>query len=128
MDLPWKALARVNQGQQYLALLSYLPLRSHGEIPLFFRFTYQVHRQLLVSPGAIGYRLRAKIWSRQFWTLSVWESDGALMDFVAKVPHREVMKELAPLMGATSFSRWKLLGSGVPPRWDEAVRRSVQGS
>lgn len=128
MDLPWKALAPVNQGQEYIVLLSYLPLRSYSKIPLFFRFTYQVHRQLLVSPGAIGYALRAKIASRRFWTLSVWESDRALMDFVAKVPHGEVMKDLAPHMGGTSFTRWKLLGSGVPPRWEDAVRRSVQES
>jgi hypothetical protein len=128
MDLPWKALAHADESREYIALLSYLPLRAYRKVPLFFRFTLQINRQLRATPGAIGYAMRAKVFSRQFWTLSVWESDRALMDFVAKVPHGEVMKELAPHMGEASFTRWKLLGTGVPPRWDDAVRRSVRGS
>jgi hypothetical protein len=128
MDLPWKALGPIDAGRQYIAMLSYLPLRACSKIPLFFRFTYQVHRQLLISPGAIGYSLRARLLSRQFWTISIWDSESALMDFVAKVPHGEVMKKLAPYMGATKFTRWKLLGSGVPPRWDDAFQRSIQES
>jgi hypothetical protein len=65
---------------------------------------------------------------RSMWTLSVWVSERVLMDLVAKVPHREVMKQRTPHTGATSFAGSKLLGSGVPPRWEDAVRRSVQES
>lgn len=128
MDLPWKMLAPVNSGQQYLALLSYLSLRSYGKIPIFFWFTLQINRQLRATPGTIGYSMRANVFSRRFWTLSVWESDRALMDFVGNGRHGNVMKDLTPHMGATTFTRWKLLGSGVPPRWEDAVRRSVQES
>jgi hypothetical protein len=66
--------------------------------------------------------------SRQFWTLSIWDSESALMNFVTEVPHGEVMKKLAPYMGETKFTRWKLLGSGIPPRWDDAFQRSIQES
>jgi hypothetical protein len=121
MDSPWKALAAVDKNREYLALLSYLPLSRYSKIPLFFR-------QLRRTPGAVGYSLRAKPLSRKFWTLSVWEDDRALMDFVAKVPHGEVMKTLAPYMGATKFTRWKILGSAIPPNWDEATRRLSQES
>jgi hypothetical protein len=128
VDTPWKMLAPVDVGREYVALLSYLPLRSYLKMPLFARFSYAIHRQMLVTPGAVGYSMRAKVLSRQFWTLSVWESERALMEFVAKVPHGKIMKALAPHMGATAFSRWKILGSGIPPRWEDAIRRSVQGS
>jgi hypothetical protein len=128
VETPWKVLAPVEAGREYVALLSYLPLRSYLKIPLFARFSYAVQRQMLASPGAVGYTMRAKLLSRQFWTLSVWESDRALMEFVAKVPHGEIMKALAPHMGATAFTRWKILGSGIPPRWDDADRRSAQES
>jgi hypothetical protein len=128
MDLPWKSLGAVNSEQQYLALLSYLPLRSYRKIPVFFRFTLQINRQLRATPGAVGYSMRANMFSRRFWTLSVWESDRALLAFVGQERHGTVMKDLAPHVGATKFTRWKLLGSGVPPRWEDAVRRSVQES
>jgi hypothetical protein len=126
MDTPWKALGPIDEGRDYIAMVSYLPLRGYSKIPLFMRYTARIHRQLRETPGAIGYALRAKLLSKRFWTLSVWDSDRALMDFVAKVPHREGMKEIAPYMGATKFSRWKVLGSDVPPRWDDAIRRMAQ--
>jgi hypothetical protein len=45
------------------------------------------------------------------------------MDFVAKVPHSESMKAMAPFMGKTKFAQWKVVGSALPLRWDEAIRR-----
>jgi hypothetical protein len=65
---------------------------------------------------------------RKFWTLSAWESDRALTDFVARMPHGEVMKTLAPHMGATMFTRWKVSGSALPPDWDDAIRRESKES
>jgi len=118
----------VDAGREYIALLSYLPLKSYLRIPLFFRFTYDIYRQLLASSGAVGFSLRAKVLSREFWTLSVWESDRALMEFVANMPHGKIMKALAPHIGAVAFTRWKMLGSGIPPRWDDAMHRSEKGS
>jgi hypothetical protein len=128
MDLPWKALAPVDVSREYLALLSYLPLRKYSKIPRFLQFTLQTLGQLRASPGAIGYSLRAKLLSRNFWTLSVWENERALMDFVAKVPHGEVMKALASHLGPTKFTQWKVLGSAIPPNWDDAARRELQES
>jgi hypothetical protein len=128
MDTPWKALAPLDRNREYLALLSYLPLRAFSKIPRFLRFTLQIQRQLRGSPGAIGYSMRAQLLSRKFWTLSVWESERALMDFVTKVPHGEVMKALAPHMGATKFTKWKIPGSAIPIPWDDAVRRELQES
>ena len=71
--------------------------------------------------------MRAKLFSRRFWTLSVWEDSVALMEFVAKVPHSDSMKAMAPYMGQTKFTRWKVVGSALPLRWDEAIRRDVLG-
>ena len=126
MDLPWKALASVDRNREYLALLSYLPLRKYSKIPRFLQFTLQISRQLGATPGAIGYSMRAQLLSCKFWTLSVWENERALMDFVSKVPHGEVMKALATHMGATKFTQWKVPGSAIPPSWKDAARRELQ--
>jgi Domain of unknown function (DUF3291) len=128
MDMPWIALAPVDPSREYLVLLSYLPLRKYRKIPTFLRYTSQIQGQLRRTAGAAGYSMRAKVLSRKFWTLSVWESERALMDFVLNLPHGDVMKSLAPHMGATKFTRWKLPGSAVPPNWDDAVRRESEGN
>jgi hypothetical protein len=128
MNSSWKTFVPLDKGREYVAMLTYLPLKRYRKIPLFFRYTARIQGQLRDTPGAVGYALRAQIFTRQFWTLSVWDSDQALMDFVIKVPHGEAMKMIAPHMGETNFARWKLLGSDFPPKWNDAIARMKMGA
>jgi hypothetical protein len=66
--------------------------------------------------------MRAKPFSRRFWTLSGWEDESALAEFVERVPHGEAMKAFAP-HSQRKFTQWKVSGSAIPLVWDEAIRR-----
>ncbi len=55
MDSPWITFAPVDAHREYLALLSYLPLNKYAAVPSFFRFSFQIQKQLRSTPGAIGY-------------------------------------------------------------------------
>jgi len=127
MDMPWTTFAPADPSREYFALLSYLPLKKYRAIPSFFRFTFQIQNQLRNTPGAIGYSLRAKLLSRNFWTLSAWTDEKILMEFVMKIPHAQAMKVLMPHMGPTNFTKWRVQGSALPLRWDDATRRARQG-
>ena len=83
-----------------------------------------IQRQLRASRGLIGYSLRARLAVKQFWTLSAWEDEAALLGFVRASPHVEIMTTPAPYMGKTSFVRWKVKGSELPLDWDEALKRA----
>ena len=120
-------MGAVDANREYLALLTYLPLSKYRMIPRFLRFSAAIRRQLSGSPGLIGYALRAKPFRRNFWTLSVWQDEKTLREFVVRVPHGDVMKSLSPHMGATKIIRWKISGSAVPPQWEDAMRRSQAG-
>ncbi len=121
--LPWVRLQEPASDRQYLVLASYLRLKRLGQLPRFMRYTQAIRGQLKGTEGAIGYSLRAKVLRRDFWTLSVWESEEALREFVRAEPHGGVMRSLVPHMGPTKFVRWKAQGSQVPPSWGEADRR-----
>lgn len=121
--LPWRSFATADPGREYRFLITHLPLTSHRAIPRFMRLTRVVQRQLADSEGLIGYSLLARPLSRRFWTLSAWEDEAALMRFVAKNPHRDVMRSLDGEMGPTKFVRWDAPGSTVPPRWRDALAR-----
>jgi quinol monooxygenase YgiN len=128
MNSPWITFAPADANREYLALLSYLPLNKYSAVPSFFRFSFQVQKQLRATPGVIGYSLRAQVLSRKFWTLSVWEDQKALMEFVAKLPHGEAMRAMTPHMGRTKFAQWKVAGSSLPLSWSETMQRSQQGA
>jgi hypothetical protein len=82
---------------------------------------------LRATPGVIGYSFRAQVLSRNFWTLSVWEDQKALMEFVAKLPHGEAMRAMTRHMGRTTFAQWKVAGSSLPLSWSETMQRKHQG-
>jgi hypothetical protein len=122
-ETPWQSYSRTAPERDYVALLSYLPLDSAWSLPRLVLYSIRIQRQLRTSAGLIGYSLRARLGAKQFWTLSVWEDVADLQAFVAAPPHLEVMKAMAPYMGATRFARWNVKGSELPIPWDDALRR-----
>ncbi len=124
VDTPWRSLLPPDRGREYLALLSYLPLKGFRKTVTLQRQSGKIHAQLASTPGLVGYSFRAKLSSHRFWTLSIWEDERALMAFVANDPHRATMGTLQPYMDETAFTRWAIRGSDVPPSWDDALRRS----
>lgn len=123
MDLPWKATAEASREREYVALLSFLPLKQSRRIPVALVYTWRIAQQLKAARGLIGYTLRAQLLAKSFWTLSAWESEVAMRAFVRASPHREIMAALAPYMGRTSFNQWTVKGAELPLRWDDALRR-----
>jgi hypothetical protein len=121
--LPWRSFKRAEPERRYLCLLSYLPLASGRHLPGFSLHTIRIMAQLRISGGLIGYSLHAQLMARRFWTLSVWEDEASLRDFVRAQPHARTMTALVPHMGKTRFIRWMITGSELPLRWEDALRR-----
>lgn len=119
---PWKPLRPIEADREYVALLSYLPLKAYRRIPAFIRYARQVQGQLASTPGVAGYSVQAQFLSRRFWTLSAWESEAALVDFVRHAPHSDVMRALAGQIGKTFISKWKVKGSELPLNWAAAKK------
>jgi quinol monooxygenase YgiN len=120
---PWRTLGATDPNGEYVALLSYLPLKSYWRIPRFFFYTVQVVKQLASAEGVLGYSVLARPLSRRFWTLSAWKDEAALRAFVQHPPHVRLMIALAPHMDETKFVRWTVKGSELPLRWDNALSR-----
>jgi hypothetical protein len=120
---PWRTIGSPDPNSDFVALLSYLPLKSYWRVLPFFVYTVRVIRQLDATDGLLGYSLLARPFSKRFWTLSVWKNEDALRVFVQFPPHVRIMASLAPHMDKTSFVRWTVKGSDLPLRWDDALRR-----
>jgi quinol monooxygenase YgiN len=123
LSTPWRSCRATDPKREYLALLSFLPLKRLWRVPSFLIYTIRITRQLQRSPGLMGYSLQTELLTGRFRTLSVWENEAALQAFVQAAPHQETMRALIPHMGPTRFVRWTVLGAHLPVRWDEALRR-----
>ena len=123
---PWTRISSPAPGRQYLALISYLPLRRLRGLPDLLRFLFQIRRQLKTASGLIGYSLDAKPFSLMFWTLSAWEDQQSLNNFVRQVPHSQAMQAMAPYMGKTKFVQWAVAQTEIPLDWHSAKPRLIQ--
>jgi quinol monooxygenase YgiN len=120
---PWRTFGSPESNGDFVALLSYLPLKSYWRVTPFIIYTVQVMKQLASAQGLRGYSLLAQPLSKRFWTLSAWENEAALRSFVQHPPHQRIMAALAPHMGETKFLHWTVKGSQLPLRWDDALGR-----
>ena len=122
-EIKWKSFTETKPSQEYLAVASSLPLRSFWKIRKFLEYTRKIQAQLSEANGLVGYSLQSKFLAKHFWTLSVWEDAEALKVFEQNLPHGHIMVDLRPHMSKTKFVQWRIVGSGVPPTWEEVFSR-----
>src|SRR2546422_5966619 len=128
VDTPWRSLLPSDGGREYLALLSYLPLKGFRKMLTLQRQTGKVRAQLASTPGLVGYSFRAKLMSHRFWTLSIWEvragADGLRRERSAPRhdghPRAVHGRDRVHSMDDPRFRRPALVGRG-----DAASRRDV---
>ena len=118
----WRWYADPEQEAEYLALATFIQLRSVWSLPRFEWFTQRVHRQLARTPGLIGYSFRGRL-PKEYWTLSAWESNRHLLAYIRAMPHARVMTVFPSSMERFGSVRWKVKGSDLPPAWSEGLRR-----
>lgn len=123
MDLPWTTRAEMEPGLEYLVMASHLPLRRITDTVRFFRAVSAIRKQLAGTDGLVGYTLRAKPLSRDYWTLSVWQGETALRAFMRTPPHAGLMTSLRPVMRPTKFITWKIPAADGRPSFTDALHR-----
>jgi hypothetical protein len=126
LPTPWKSFASPRDDKEYVALLSFLPLKRYWTIPKFAGLTMETMGQLAKSHGLIGYSLGAELMRKRFWTVSAWEDRQSLMDFVEQIPHSRIMQELAPHMDKTAFAEWTVRAPEIPISWAIARQHLVK--
>ena len=118
---PWQQFRSPRADTEYLAMVTYFLLKRFRGMPRFNLYKKRVQRQLTESGGLLGYALGAKPWRKRFWTLSVWEDEKALRQFVHRGIHSGVMIVLQENMADFRNRKWTVRGSHVPPAWEAAL-------
>jgi heme-degrading monooxygenase HmoA len=104
-------------------MISYFRLKGLGVMPGFALNSLRVERQLLRSDGLIGHSSGARLGGLEFWSVTVWRDEPALMDFVRAHPHARIMEAMRPAVVRSEFVRWRVNGASVPPTPQEAESR-----
>ena len=124
--LPWHASALPRDGETYVTMLTFLPLKRYRDTPRFIIYVIRVYLQLKRTEGVVGFSMRSEPLKKKYWTLSAWNSHQAMGNYIHTPPHVDVMRSMQGYMGATAFTSWEATSSDLPLSWDDALSRQTQ--
>ena len=87
---------------------------------VFWRNVGQVEKSLADRPGLVGYSMRRQIIGNQAWTMTVWEDESSLRDFVSSPAHQDAMRQALPILEDVAFARVELSANEIPMTWEQA--------
>jgi hypothetical protein len=105
-----------------VCVATFLPVRRWRDVLAFLHLSSRVEQQLLRTTGLVRYGLRADVFRKRFWTLSVWMDLNAMNAFVHTEPHRTAVARFSAWAGeGAAFVQWRKDGASVD--WDDALVR-----
>ena len=129
---PWKQIGDIDPEREYLGFTSRFFVTSVRTLPAFFAQSQRIRKQASAAPGVIGWSLAVDLPKLEFFTLSAWEDESRLRDFVAAAPHHDVFSKFADSIREKSLLvSFPVLGRDLPLKWKDAIalqddRRSSQ--
>ena len=124
VEISWKSFSKVIPESKYLAQASII---ERNVVWSFFSFLMQARKvqgQLKTAKGLVGYSMRMEFLGKKGGVLSVWENESALMEFAHAGQHSQAMKKFKPLVKTYKIIKWEISSSDVPPKWEEALKKS----
>lgn len=124
ISLPWINGPAANTTPPTLrtVMASRLELSHLRHVPPFLIASIRLRRAIAEADGAVGLGLRARPLARTFWTLSAWSDQQALQAYNQSPLHRGIVERFRPHIASSTF-RFYAVEDGMPPRWDDALRR-----
>lgn len=108
--------------QEYVCVATFLPVRRWRDVIPFLWASRRVEAQLRSARGLVRYGLRAEVFRRRFWTVSVWRDHEAVDNFVRTDPHWRAVEQFARWADeGAAFVRWHSPVAVLS--WDEALAR-----
>ena len=103
-----------------LAVVTYAR-RASGERSAFQSYVDTITHQLDETDGLIGYELRGELPGREVWTVTVWESEGAMLDFVASGAHATAMGASSQVVAEFDSAHLEVEAEDLPLDWSELL-------
>ncbi|MEM9283101.1 MAG: antibiotic biosynthesis monooxygenase [Verrucomicrobiota bacterium] len=103
-----------------LAVVTYGEI-SRGEARQFFTELEASMNSISENEGLVGYAVRKQFVGPKVWTISVWEDEDALRDFVRSEVHRNASRNGTIVPGSFRSTFFEVEISDLPISWKVAL-------
>jgi heme-degrading monooxygenase HmoA len=106
----------------------FIAVATHTRATAGRESTFDLHvdaikAQLETQPGLVGSSLRGRIPGRERWTLTVWEDEESIVDFVVAGAHAEAMSDYENAIEGIYYATWTVEADELPLDWSDALDR-----
>jgi heme-degrading monooxygenase HmoA len=101
-----------------IAAVTRIKLKSILKLPKFIFVANPIFKQAKNAPGNSGVKSTKK--GLEFFTLTIWDDERSMMDFMLAGAHKEAMKNIRSYSVDYGSAHWTV--SEMPP-WDEALAK-----
>lgn len=111
-----------NEKRQGVAVVTEAELVGDERKRKFFDYSYLIHSRLPSQRGFLGGSIRRQLFGEKAWTLTVWENQRALNDFIHSRDHLDGMymaSDAIVRMRSVSFE----IDQAAEITWDLALER-----
>ena len=96
--------------------------KSSSELSKFWEHVFSIKNKMNENPGVLGVSIRKSIFSNKAWTMTIWEDESSLENFVEGERHRTAIKEGKTTILKTKFYRNTIKYSELPISWENPER------
>ncbi|MEN0066579.1 MAG: hypothetical protein AAGA48_30880 [Myxococcota bacterium] len=97
--------------------------RAAGERGRFNGYVSDISTQLDGTVGLVGYALRGELPGREVWTITVWEDEAAMMDFVTSGAHLTAMGSANEVVAEFDSAMFEVDADDLPLDWSTILER-----
>ncbi len=103
--------------------ITQLHLQSWRYLPAFFQYALPSRQQAIAAPGNLFTTTRQQ-GLLTFWTITIWESEAAMRQYMVSGAHRAAMPKLVQWCDRASTLHWHQEGAELPD-WNTIQARMM---
>jgi heme-degrading monooxygenase HmoA len=122
IGMPYKVLKPgYSKDSNVVLAITYIEIKKDSpDLSKFWDHVFGIHKNMGENPGVLGVSIRKTIFSSKAWTMTIWENESSLENFVENERHRTAMREGRSAIVKTKFYRTTKKYSELPISWDVA--------
>jgi hypothetical protein len=123
VEMAWASFMEVDPAKSYLAYVGLAERKSvWSYFPMLMR-SRKVAKQLTTTNGLVGFTARGEFFSKKIIQLAVFTDEAALKEFAHSGQHSDCAEKTKSSLKFLKNTTWSILGSDLPPKIDESVKR-----
>jgi heme-degrading monooxygenase HmoA len=112
----------IDPNQKVILVITHAKLDKTKNTSLFWRNVDTVKKDILEKPGFIGFSIRRKLFGDEVWTMSAWEDETSLENFIYTHSHEKAIEQSSDTLELNHSVRIELPRKMIPIPWEEAER------